>query len=197
VCVAAPGNPDGLHEYIDLMKRAYPQIHISLIHIPDSIGSNRGKMLNAAFRESTASRIMISDCDVILPPHFVRTIIKSHKEESVLGCWRTPMSPDMTAKILTGAIDPVSSYESLKTQWDQGEITNGVRQGLLGYCQIVSRRVFEKLGYPEDFDGYRQADIVFIDRLRDQLGIVADFRQDLFLLHLSHHRDWTGTKVFL
>jgi hypothetical protein len=123
-------------------------------------------------------------------------MIAQHRPDRILGCWRTPLNKTITAQIVTGNVDPVEHFETLRQQWDQVEATDGVRQGMLGYCQIVSRSAFEQVGYPEEFEGFNQSDIIFIERLH-ALGLHNHFLQDRFVLHLSHHRDWTGTKVFL
>lgn len=196
VCVAAPGNPDGLLEYLDLFRKTHPRISIAMAKVPEEIRANRGKMINAAFEASAAPVVMAADCDLVLPPHFVRTMLAAHAPNRVSGCWRVPLDEVVTAHILTGNLDPVALFGELQKQRTPGDMPD-VRQGVLGYCQVVSRKAFADVMYPEEFDRINQSDIVFVDRLREKLGIEPGFLKDLFVLHLDHPRNWSGTQVFL
>ena len=196
VCIVAPGNPDGLYEYMNVVRLAHPALRFRLIEVDAVTGANKGKMLNAGFRASSGPVIMVADGDLVLGPDFVSHMLSQYQPERILGCWRTPLNKTVTAHIVCGNLDPVENFAELRKQWDQDEAHDGVRQGMLGYCQIVSRAAFERVGYPEEFEGFNQSDIVFIERLQ-AIGLRNHFLQDHFVLHLSHHRDWTGTKVFL
>jgi hypothetical protein len=197
VCIAAGGNPDGLFEYLNLVRIVYPALTIRLLEIPEPLRRNKGKMLNEAFRASTAAVVMPTDCDIVFPKTFVADMLDRHQSDLVIGCWRTPLTKELTAQILVGNLDPVEHFDVLSKQWSKEEEIGGVRQGMLGYCQVVSRQAFAMVGYPEEFEGYNQSDIVFIERLRERAGVKSLFMKDYFVLHLSHARDWTGTKVFL
>ena len=196
VCVAAYGNPDGLFEYIGLLQMAHPKLRIAVAEVPVEMAKNKGKQVNLAFARSTAPVVMVTDCDLVLPTDFVRSMLREHRQEHVIGCWRTPMSIEVTAQIITGNLDPIAHFDILSQQWDKVELDGGVRQGMLGYCQVVARGPFARIGYPEDFEVYNQSDIVFIDRL-NAIGVTQRFLKDRHVLHLAHPRDWTGTKVFL
>jgi len=196
VCVAAYGNPDGLFEYIGLLQMAHPKLRIAVAEVPAEMAKNKGKQVNLAFARSNAPVVMVTDCDLVLPTDFVRSMLREHRQEHVIGCWRTPMSIEVTAQIITGNLDPVAHFDILSQQWDKIELDGGVRQGMLGYCQVVARGPFARIGYPEDFEVYNQSDIVFIERL-NAIGVTQRFLKDRHVLHLAHPRDWTGTKVFL
>ena len=120
----------------------------------------------------------------------------AYSPKHVKGCWRVPVDPEITAHILTGNLDPVSLFGELEKRWTPADVPE-VRQGVLGYCQIVSREAFASVGYPEEFNQINQSDIMFVERLRERIGIQADMMKDLFVLHLDHPRDWGGTKTFL
>jgi hypothetical protein len=196
VCVAAPGNPDGLLEYLDLFRRAHPGLAVRVAEVPETDRTNRGKMINAAFRVSSAPVVMAADGDIILPPDFVRTVLSVHAPDRVIGCWRAPLDGEVTANLVTGNLDFQALFEAMRGRWSSSSAPD-VRQGVLGYCQIVSREAFAAVMYPEDFNSINQSDIVFLDRLRDKLGVAPLFMDKLFVLHLDHPRDWSGTKVFL
>jgi len=196
ICVAAPGNPDGLFEYLELFHQAHQKIRISVVEIPETDCKNRGKMINAAFKASSAPVVMAADCDIILPSYFIKNMLSAHSPKHVLGCWRTPLDANVTAHIVTGNLDPVDLFDQLHDKWDPHQAED-VREGVLGYCQIVTREVFAQIMYPEEFDMINQSDIEFINRLQAKLGVQPKFIKDMFVLHLYHERDWSGTKVFL
>jgi len=196
VCVALPGNPDGVDEYLQLIRQIHPALSIISVKVSEAIRKNRGRQINEAFRESTGDIIIVNDCDIVLPKYFCERIQRGYHHEAVIGCWRTALSPEVTAHILTGNLDPVENFELLKTQWDEEE-RKDVRQGVLGYCQILARKVFDTVLYPEEFDQINQSDIVFIERLNEKLGVNPRMLEDLFVLHLAHPRNWSGTQVFL
>lgn len=196
VCIASPGNPDGLLEYLDLFKKVHPDLDIQVASVPTEWRTNRGKMINAAFRKSSGSLVMIADCDLVLPPDFFNRMASDQALGFVRGCWRTPLSEEITAHILTGNLDPVDHFEELKRCWDPKEAKD-LREGILGYCQVLQRDCLVKVPYPEEFDQINQSDIVFLERLGENLQVKPKMLQDLYVLHLAHHRDWTGTKTFL
>ena len=196
ICVALPGNPDGVLEHIALLQRIHPLLSIVPVNVPETMRKNRGKQINAAFHASSAQVVMASDCDLVLPKNFVQRILKEHQPEFVLGCWRTPLSAEVTAHIITGNLDAVEHFDTLSQQWDPEEKV-GCRQGVLGYCQVVARDAYKTVLYPEEFDQINQSDIVFIERIQQKLGISPRMLEDLFVLHLAHPRNWNGTEVFL
>ncbi|HYF13251.1 MAG TPA: glycosyltransferase family A protein [Candidatus Paceibacterota bacterium] len=196
LCVAVPGNPDGTVEYLDLFRIAHPKITVRTVSVSEDIYKNRGKMINAAASVADASIVMIADCDIVLPRYFLERIISVFNAKHVFGCFRTPLSRELTAHIVTGNLDVIEHFEDLKTQWDDAE-KRELREGVLGYCQIVSREAFKKVMYPDEFDMINQSDIVFVERLIAQLGITPKLIDDLFVLHLAHPRDWSGTKTYL
>jgi len=196
VCVALPGNPDGVKEYLELVQKAHPKLRIAIADVDETARANRGKMINEAFKISSGNVVMVADCDLILPGNFVARMLKEHQTDSVTGCWRTPLSPLVTAHILTGNLDAVEQFDNLYQQWDSDQ-SQGVREGVLGYCQVVERAVFSNVGYPEEFESINQSDIVFIERIVEKLQASPVLLKDLYVLHLAHERDWAGTKRFL
>src|SRR5205823_6514036 len=85
VCVALPGNPDGVMEHIALLQRLHPLLSIVPVNVSETIRKNRGKQINAAFHASSAQVVMASDCDLVLPKNFVERILKAHRTKFVLG----------------------------------------------------------------------------------------------------------------
>ncbi len=196
VVVTDPGSPDGLREYLDTMKRALPAMNIVRVSVPEEKRRNRGWMIQRAFECSSGAFVMSADCDIILPPDFVSRMSQEASERSdrVLGVYRNLLSPEVTAAILTGLIDPIVSFKKLLSVDQQEE---GGHRGVLGYCQVARRSAWEKTGYPEEFDHIATSDVEFVRRLQAQQGITPYMVPELRVLHLWHPRNWEGTEEFL
>lgn len=196
VCIVVPGNPDGIVEYLQLFQLSHPRLRVRIEQVEDTQFRNRGKMINTAFHLSKGRVVMVADGDIVMPPDFVSSMLREHDEKAVVGCWRTALSREITAQVITGNLDAVEHHEKLKDQWDDAQ-RDEVRQGVLGYCQIVSKEAFAAVRYPEEFDCINQSDIVFVERLGERLDIRPKMMKEIFLLHLCHQRNWQGTEVFL
>src|SRR4029077_18256141 len=129
VCVALPGNPDGVFEHLELLQRIHSALLIVPVKVPDSMRKNRGKQINAAFQASSGRILMVADCDLIVPQLFFERVLKEHRPEFVIGCWRTALSTEVTAHIVTGNLDAVEHFDALSTQWDEEQKVD-VRQGV-------------------------------------------------------------------
>lgn len=196
ICIALPGNPDGALEYLELFQSAHPGLAVRVKTADEELRRNRGALINAAFSVSRGKTVMVADGDIVLPSNFVAAQLQAMDENTVSGCWRTALSSEITAQIVTGNLDAVANHAALSTQWDESQRAD-LRQGVLGYCQVLSRRAFQEITYPEEFNCINQSDIVFVERLQAKLGIRPRLLEKLFVLHLHHQRNWNGTEVFL
>jgi glycosyltransferase involved in cell wall biosynthesis len=196
VVVTDPQSPDGLAEYLSTLKQALPAVNIVRVSVPESKRRNRGWMIARAFECSRGTTVMAADCDIVVPPHFVRAMVTSSERNPghVLGAYRNFLSPETTARIVAGLLDPVAGFGALLGE-DQQE-KDGHR-GILGYCQVVPRAVMAKTGYPEEFDIIATSDVQFVNRLVEQQGVTPSFVPGMRLLHLWHPRNWEGTKECL
>jgi glycosyltransferase involved in cell wall biosynthesis len=196
VVVTNPRSPDGLTEYLDTVKRAVPEMNIVRVDVPETKRRNRGWMIARAFECSRGATVMAADCDIVVPLFFVRTMLAASNERprNVLGAYRNLLSPETTARIVAGLIDPVAEFERLVLE--DHEEKAGFR-GVLGYCQVVPRAAMEKTGYPEEFDHIASSDVQFVKRLEQEQGITPSFVAGMRVLHLWHPRNWEGTELFL
>jgi len=192
VVITDPQSPDGVAEYLGTLKQALPEMNITRVAVPESKRRNRGWMIARAFECSRGDTVMAADCDIVVPQHFVRTMLAASEDmpRHILGVCRNFLSPVTTARIIAGLIDPVTGFEPLLRE-DQQE-KDGHR-GILGYCQVVPRVAMERTGYPEEFDIIATSDVQFVKRLTEEQGITPSFVPGMRVLHLWHPRNWEGT----
>lgn len=197
VVVANPHSPDGLSNFMKVLKSATAESGPDFKEVlaDETFYRNRGYLVQRAFEASSGEVILGMDCDLILPPNFLATLAPLVADDArhVFGVYRRFLTPRTTDRILAGQLDPHTDLQSLLQEDQQEE--QGYR-GVLGYCQAVRRELWEKMGYPEEFDNIARSDVAFVERLA-QHGIQPHFLQDLAVLHLHHERDWEGTKSFL
>ena len=196
VVITNPQSPDGLAEYIEALRLAQPDLNLALADAPEQLKGNRGWMITRAFERSSGRAVMVADCDCIMPPHFLGkavAVLEKHPDR-VLGARRNFLSPETTARILCGFVDPIAHFERLRGEDCQEEL--GYR-GVLGYCQIVTREVFERTKYRDDIESIARSDVTFVEDLWAQQRVAPLQLEDETLLHLWHPRDWAGTKTFL
>lgn len=197
IVVVDPCSPDGLGDY--LKEFAASNRHLRLVHmmIDECYHRNRGLCINRGFDASNGKVIVITDGDVIFPQYLVKhlaTLLRS-TPKSVIGVRRYFLNRQTTEEILSGRRDPVRDFKDLSTCSGDGE--SNAHEGVLGYCQVVSRDAFARARYPEVFDMTNQSDIVFLERLKDVVGVTPLCLTDCGVLHLWHPRpDWLGTKEF-
>jgi glycosyltransferase involved in cell wall biosynthesis len=196
VVVTNPQSPDGLREYLDTLKRAVPAMNLVRVDVPEARRRNRGWMIARAFECSRGATVMAADCDIVVPADFVARMLEASRSSprSVLGVYRNLLSPETTARIVAGLVDPVARFEELAGEDRQEE---GGFRGVLGYCQVVPRQAMEQTGYPEEFDHIATSDVEFVKRLGKEQGMAPAVVPGLRVLHLWHPRNWEGTEEFL
>ena len=196
VVITNPQSPDGLKEYLDSFHAAVPGFRLARVDVPEAKRRNRGWMIARAFECCRGEVVMGADCDIILPRDFLATMTAfSHKKpNNVLGVYRNLLSPETTARIVAGLVDPVTHFDELAREDNQEP--DGHR-GVLGYCQVVPRVAMEKTGYPEEYDIIATSDVEFLKRLSKDQGMTPAFVPGMRVLHLWHPRNWEGTEEFL
>ncbi|MBI3831172.1 MAG: FkbM family methyltransferase [Planctomycetes bacterium] len=199
VVVANPHSPDGVSSFLETIRSAletqdtgpfFREVLIDPKHY-----RNRGLQIQAAFKTSSGTVAIGMDCDLVLPPDFLRRVVRSVNEHSnsVIGVYRRFLTPGTTEKILAGLVDPFGSFQQVAME-DEEE--NQGYRGVLGYCQAIKRHHWEKVGYPEEFDNIAKSDVSFVERLAG-VGVSPLFLRDVYVLHLHHPRNWDGTKDYL
>lgn len=195
VIVANPDSPDGLHNLLsklaDVALRRFGTPIFYEERIDPKHGRNRGLMIQKAFERSQGTVVIGMDCDLILPPDFLRHIYSQTLQHpnTIVGVYRNFLSPETTEKILAGEIDPI---ESLATLLKEDNSENQGYRGVLGYCQSAIAEVWKIIGYPIEYDEIAKSDVSFIERAR-ALNVHPRFLDKLRVLHLHHPRNWMGT----
>ena len=193
VIVANPHSPDGLSDYLKLLQESHSTPVITEILLDPKYFRNRGFMLQKAFEQAQGEIVIGMDCDLVLPLDFLQRIVETVQAnpDRIVGIYRNFLTPNTTALILTGNLDPYANFETLKLE-DQEE-PNGYR-GVLGYCQALTHEAWKRVGYPVEFDEIAKSDVAFNDRLAT-IQITPLFLRNVVALHLHHERNWTPTLV--
>jgi len=204
VVVANPGSPDGLSQYLEEFNRGGAAVvpgvgrlapEVIEVQVSEAYRRNRGYMIQRAFEASRGRVIMAADGDIILHPDFLRQALAElgQAPNAVLGVYRNFLSPGTSAQIIAGLLNPIRNFDALRHEDFQEE--SGYR-GVLGYCQIVSREAFSRVGYPEEFDKINQSDIEFVNRLQ-AIGVYPRRLDGQTVLHLHHERNWEGVTSYM
>ena len=201
--VSNPHSPDGLSDYLKTLSEACASqnkegtraLHVKEVLTDATHYRNRGLLVQKAFDNSSGKIVIGMDADVIMPRNFLTEICAAldNAPNSLLGVYRNFLTPETTAKILGGFINPIDQFDHLLSE--DVEEPHGYR-GVLGYCQAVLREHWAKVGYPTEFDQIDRSDVDFVERLRT-VGVSPLFVKNVRLLHLHHPRNWMGTDRFL
>jgi ADP-heptose:LPS heptosyltransferase/GT2 family glycosyltransferase len=204
VVVVNPQSPDGLSEYLaqynaggqmQVPDRGRLAPEVVEVKVSEAFRRNRGYMIQRAFEASRGRVVMAADGDLVLPPHFMGKALDAiqRNHNAVIGVYRNFLTPQTTAQILSGLLNPIQNFDLLRRE-DCRE-KDGYR-GVLGYCQIVTREAFERVGYPEEFNRINQSDIEFVKRL-EGIGVHPHRLEGETVLHLYHERNWEGVERFM
>ena len=201
--VANPHSPDGLSSLLEVLSRDWDmQVngrrkgpHIKEVLIDEKYHRNRGYMIQRAFEQSRGEVVIGMDCDMVVPPNFLSRIVSGVRAnpDRVVGVYRNFLTPETTDAIIASRVNPLTQFGQLLNEDVQER--QGYR-GVLGYCQAVTRKAWEAVGYPEEFDEIAKSDVGFIERLA-KIGVKPLFFPELKILHLHHARNWQGTEEFL
>ncbi|MCB0327889.1 MAG: hypothetical protein KDD52_09770, partial [Bdellovibrionales bacterium] len=132
--------------------------------------------------------------DMIFPPDLLQIIDRDHPGLVFLGAQgRKMLSPETTAKVLHGLIDPVDNFYSLIEEPD-GELRLGEAKGKpVGYFQCFKREVFDKVQY-RDLPHFEGSDGFFAEDVEKEFRSTV-IGKNIILLHLDHQGSkWYGTQ---
>lgn len=196
VIVAYAPGIDATDDLLTSVEQAFPHLRIVRSPFTERYVNAKGFVINESAKLAKGDWVMILDSDIILPPDLFARIAQLPDD-----CrWTAPdrrkmLTPDTTAKILLGEINPWDSWEELLGT--EGEIR--VKEGTvlpIGFCQCVRRACLEKVSYTE-YEHFEGADWDFIAAIQEQCGD-GQFLDDLPVLHLDHGgSQWYGTRRHL
>ncbi len=187
-----PGT-DPTDDLIDSVAMTYPNLHILRSPFPEQRITSKGFIINESLRMASGEWIVLLDADTLLPPNMFAKI-----EEVEAGCHfiapdgRKMLTPETTAQILLGEIDPWRQWDELLKK--PGELRLRESHGVpVGFCQCVRATCLQKVTYQE-LDHFEGADMQF------GMQIIAHFGREkrligLPVLHLDHGgSQWYGTQ---
>lgn len=196
VIIAYVPGIDATDDLIDSLGIAFPDLRIIRSPFAEKHVTAKGLLINESFKAATGEWIMLLDSDTLLPPdYFARIDAVSDTEQFIAPDGRRLLSPETTAKILLGEIEPWNEWESLVS--DGGEFRHRETRGIpVGFCQCFRAEYLRKHPYLE-MDHFEIADMHFsMDVLKD---IGEEHRlSGAPVLHLDHGgSQWYGTKKHL
>jgi len=197
IVIADPESPDGLAEYLRGFAKQFPFVRVIRAACSNQFRHNRGACINRAFEASSAEIILSTDGDIVFQDGMIHALVDAVRKypNHVFGIRRHFLDKDVTNMILNGSLNPHSEFEKLLCLPSDAE-PNG-KEGVLGYCQTLTRSAFRKAGYPAEFNMINQSDIVFLERLQKHASVTPVLLDELTVLHLWHPRNWLGTEELL
>jgi hypothetical protein len=99
-----------LDRYLRWLALAHPKMRVSVVQ--DAAGAERPweARLNRTLAEWTNATVVLVDDHAVLPEHFARDLAA---EEASVAFSSLPLSPEVTAHVLTGNLDPLATYDKL------------------------------------------------------------------------------------
>ncbi|MEZ4704207.1 MAG: glycosyltransferase family A protein [Bdellovibrionota bacterium] len=149
IMVAFVPGLDTTEDIVDTARLCWKDLSILPLPFPESLATHKWKMINRGISQSHGETIIVTDADMIFPPNLLETISSEYKDALFLGAnGRKMLTPQTTAKILTGTIDPIENFDALINEPEAGELKLGEAKGKpIGYFQCFKREVFEKVQY--------------------------------------------------
>jgi hypothetical protein len=189
VLVAYVPGADATEDVLQSVALAHPEIQ--LVRMPFSADHMRAKgfMINEVVSLARGEWIILLDSDIVVPPTFFSSIHAHLQNNAFLAPeGRVMLSPQTTARILLGEVRPWECYEALCAE---GERRTREALGVpIGFCQIVHRRVFEKVRYTE-LNHFEGSDWIFGKQVTEHFG--TETRLPFHVLHLDHSgSQWYG-----
>ena len=194
VLVVNPQSPDGTHEHLAAVARAFPNVRIREVLTKRELALNKGRLINSALEVSRGDWIWLTDADCLFPlgaaAHFIRNV-RPVRGKLYFG-ERKHLSATETDALLAGRTDSLVEFDELAVHatWRTPD------SAPWGYTQILHREDFERVHYSERINHFAHSDQHFITNCR-RSGIVPQKVEHLYCLHLDHPFAWFGTQMFL
>ena len=187
---------DATDDLIDSMSQVYPELRIVRSPFPKENTNSKGFLLNESARMAQGEWVLIIDSDILLPPRWMAALDAVPEDVHFAAPdGRKMLSPETTAKVLLGEVQPWTEWENLLET--AGEFRLREAWGVpIGFCQCVRRSCLEKVKYNE-YDHFEGADWQFGVDMRNQFGKEQRL-SGLPVLHLDHGgSQWYGTQKHL
>ena len=187
---------DATGDVLDGLALAHPNLRVIKTAFAPEHTTAKGFMLNECIAKATGDWVVVLDADVLLPPTALAKLIDmNEKVKFVVPDGRKMLTPQTTARVLLGEIEPWAAWDVLLE--DAGEYRFREAEGVpLGYCQCVRRECLDTVRY-EEMNHFEGADWKFGQDMRDAFGQEKRL-SGLPVLHLDHgSSNWYGASRHL
>lgn len=190
--VVNPHSPDGTHDHLAAVARAFPQVRMREIEVGPELVTNKGAMINRAFQMSRGEWIWLADADCLFPPDSAADVLRQleGRPRHLFYGERYFLSSAQTDALLGGRADSLRDLAELRAA------ARGPESAPWGYTQIVHRSIFQRIRYREGINHFAHSDGHFIEDCRRH-QVTPKQLDGLYCLHMDHPFAWYGTNAFL
>jgi hypothetical protein len=183
---------DATDDLIDSVQATYPALRILRSPFPEQSASAKGFIINESVQMASGEWIVLVDADTLVAPNMFAKVEEVERDAHFIAAdGRKMLTPETTAQILMGEIEPWRQWQELLKGPGQFRLreAHGVP---VGFFQCVRAKCMHEVKY-EEMDHFEGADMRF------GLNIIARFGQPTRLsgvpvLHLDHGgSQWYGT----
>lgn len=183
---------DATEDVLDSIRLTHPELRVVHATFPVQNARSKGYVLNQCMAMATGEWIILLDADTLLPPGMFTELDRlGHEPQFVFPQGRVMLTPETTARILLGELEPWSAWDELLAT--APEIRENEAKGApIGYCQCFRRTCLEHVRYPE-YEHFQGADFEFAMALRKHYGV--ERRLSFPVLHMDHSgSQWFGAE---
>jgi hypothetical protein len=183
---------DATEDVLDSIRLTHPELRVVHATFPLQNARSKGYVLNQCMAMAAGEWIILLDADTLLPPNMFTELERLGNEPLfVFPQGRVMLTPETTARILLGELEPWSAWDDLLAA--APEIRENEAKGApIGYCQCFRRTCLEQVRYPE-YEHFQGADFEFAMALRKHYGI--ERRLSFPVLHMDHSgSQWFGAE---
>ncbi len=193
IVVAYVPGLDATDDLLTSFELTYPDLRIVRAPFQERNAKAKGLMINEASRLVAGEWTILLDSDILVPPNIFELLDEhAHNVPYVAPEGRKMLTPQTTAKILMGEIEPWNEWQALL---DSPGTLRGKESGYLpiGFFQCAQTKLLRELGYRE-FDHFQGADWEFIVNMYAEYG-PGRWLSGIHVCHLDHGgSQWFGAK---
>lgn len=183
---------DATEDVIDSFQQVYPGLRIVRAPFQESYAKSKGFLINESVRLASGEWVVLLDSDTLVGPDmFARMDAVSEDVVFIAPDGRKMLTPQTTAEILLGRIQPSEQWEALLQ--GEGEFRAREADGVpIGFFQAARKTCLERIRY-EEMDHFEGADWIFGYAMRKAYGTELRLT-GAPVIHLDHGgSQWYGT----
>jgi Glycosyl transferase family 2 len=191
VIVAFVPGMDATGDVLDAIRHAHPGLRVLRSPFPAERALAKGALINQSLPMASGEWVMLLDADTLIAPDmFARIDAVSEDAHFVVPDGRKMLTPETTASILLGDVEPWRAWKELLE--GPGEFRLREAEGVpVGFCQCVRASCLESVQY-EEHGHFEGADWKFAQDIRERFGRETRV-SGAPVLHLDHGpSNWYG-----